>query len=116
MATRFYVLSALLVVLGGLGFARPSPIAGIFETTPLLNVIHLIAGLTAGVAARRGLGTMRRCGQILGYLFAALAVAGFATDAAFVHGLLPLSAANAWFHLALTLVFLYYALLAPPTL
>ena len=29
---------------------------------------------------------------------------------------LPLSDANAWWHLALTLFFLYHALLAPPTI
>jgi hypothetical protein len=31
-------------------------------------------------------------------------------------GVLPLSNSNAWFHLLMSLVFLYHALLAPPTL
>ena len=116
MARRYHVIAGVLIVLGGLGFVLPTPLFGVFEVTPLLNVVHLAAGVLAGAAATRGLGTMRAWGQILGYVFAALAVAGFATDADAVANLLPLSTRNAWFHLAMALVFLYHALLAPPTL
>jgi hypothetical protein len=116
MAPRFYLVGAGLVIIGVLGFVLPGPLLEVFEVTPLLNAIHIGAGATAAFAATRGLGTMRKCGQILGYLFAALCAAAFATDAPSVANLLPLSTSNAWFHLAMTLVFLYHALLAPPTL
>ena len=116
MARRYFVLAGLLAALGLLGFAMRSPLFGVFETTALLNVVHLAAAVGTAVSALRGLGTMRLWGQIAGYVFAALAIAGFATDAASVANLLPLSAANAWFHLVMALVFLYHALLAPPTI
>ena len=116
MARRFYLLASVLAVAGVLGFVMSSPMFGVFETTPLLNTIHLGAALVTFIAAARGLGTMRAWGQMLGYIFAALTIAGFATDANFVAGLLPLSDSNAWFHLALTAIYLYHALLAPPTI
>jgi NADH:ubiquinone oxidoreductase subunit K len=116
MARRFYLLAAVLAVIGVLGFVTASPMFGVFETTPLLNAVHLGAAVLTFIAATRGLGTMRAWGQVLGYIFAALTIAGFATDADFVANLLPLSDSNAWFHLALTLVYLYHALLAPPTI
>jgi hypothetical protein len=116
MARRFYVLAAILALLALAGFAMPSPLVGVFETTPLLNGVHLVAALATAVSASRGLRTMRRWGQLAGYVFAALAVAGFATDGPSVANLLPLSETNAWFHLVTALVFLYHALLAPPTI
>ena len=116
MARRYYVFAALLAVLGLIGFAVPSPLFGVFGTTPLLNAVHLLAALGTAIAAARGLGPMRWWGQVAGYVFAALAIAGFATDGDSVANLLPLSAANAWFHLATALAFLYHALLAPPTI
>ena len=116
MARRFYAIAASLAVIGGLGFLLPSPILGVFETTPALNTIHLAAAVVSAFAATRGIGTMRSCGRLLGYVFAALAVAGFVIDAASVGNVVPLSATNAWFHLVMALVLLYHALLAPPVL
>jgi hypothetical protein len=116
MARRYYVVAALLALVGGLGFVLPQPLFGVFEVTPLLNLVHLAAALLTAIAARRGLGTMRAWGQALGYLFAALAGLAFAADAPLVASTLPLSDSNAWFHLVVALIFLYHALLAPPTL
>ena len=115
MATRFLILAALLAAGGVLGFVLPSPLFGVFDTTSVLNATHLAAAALTAVAARRGLGTMRSWGQILGWVFVALAIAGFAADADSVGNILPLSDSNAWFHLGLALVYLYHALLAPPT-
>jgi hypothetical protein len=116
MRRRYYIAAAVLISVGVAGFLFPSPLGGIFEVTPLLNGVHVAAGIAAALAASRGLGTMRWWGQLLGYAFTALAVAGFATDASAAANLLPLSDSNAWFHLTMALVFLYHALLAPPTL
>ena len=116
MARRYYALAAALFALGVLGFLLPGPLFGFFDVTPASNAIHLGAGVLTALAARRGLGTMRSWGQMLGYLFAGLTIAAVATDGSSVANLLPLTNSNAWFHLALSLVFLYHALLAPPTL
>ena len=115
MARRYYGLAGVLVLLGAVGFALPSPVLGVVDVTPALNVVHLVAGVIAGFAATRGLRTMRSAGQLLGYLFAALAAAAFLADASAVAGVLPLSTSNGWLHLTFALVFLYHALLAPPT-
>jgi hypothetical protein len=116
MARRFYILGSALIALGVGGFFADGTVAGVFEVTPLLNVVHIAAGAITAYSATRGLGTMRVCGQALGYVFAAFTIAAFALDGSAIGNVLPLSTANAWFHLTLTLVFLYHALLAPPTL
>lgn len=116
MAIRFYLLAVVLGVLGIWGFLSGGPLLGIFDVTALLNVVHLTAAIAAATAAMRGLGTMRAVGQMLGYVFAALATAAFVMEPSSLGGVLPLSNSNAWFHLLMALVFLYHALLAPPTL
>jgi hypothetical protein len=115
MALRFRVLATALVAAGVLGFVLPAPLFGVFEVTPALNVVHLATGVAAGTAATRGVGAMRACGRWVGAIFALLAAVAAATDAPTVANLLPLSNSNAWFHLAMALVFLYQALLAPPS-
>jgi hypothetical protein len=115
MARRFYGLAVALVLLGALGYALPSPLFGVLDLTPALNALHIMAGVIAGAAASRGLGSMRAAGRLLGFLFAALAAAAFIFDAPAMADVLPLSTNNAWMHLILALVFLYHALLAPPT-
>jgi hypothetical protein len=115
MAKRYYALAAALAAIGILGFVLPTPMLGTFETTAALNGLHLAAAVLTAVAAARGLGTMRAWGQMLGYVFAALSIAAFAAGPELVGGLLPLSTSNAGFHLLLALIFLYHALLAPPS-
>lgn len=116
MGRHFLVLAGALLVIGVAGLVAPNPLAGLLETTPLLNSLHCAAAVLAAAAAARGIGAMRTVGQILGFSFATLATTAFATDAGFVSGLLPLTTSNAWLHLLFALAFLYYALLAPPTL
>jgi hypothetical protein len=116
MRLRYVLVAVLLAGLGLAGFVLESPLLGVFEVTPLLNVIHLAAATCAGIAAFRGIGSMRSCGKIIGAGFAGLAIAAFAMDSAAVGDTLPLTDSNAWLHLVLALVFLYHALLAPPVL
>jgi hypothetical protein len=116
MAARYYVVGALLVIVGIVGFLLPNPVFGIFDVTPPLNALHVGAGAMSIGAATRGLGTMRGWGKLLGFGFVGLAIAGFAMEAATVAHVLPLSDSNAWLHLVVGLIFLYHALLAPPTL
>jgi hypothetical protein len=116
MATRYYIVGFLLILLGIVGFFAAESIAGVLDVTSPLNAIHMAAGAMTIGAATRGLGTMRAWGKLLGFSFAILAVAGFTLDGATVNDLLPLTDNNAWLHLVFALVFLYHALLAPPTL
>jgi hypothetical protein len=116
MRSRYFVVASLLVILGVLGFTMADPLFGVFEVTPIANAIHVLAGICAALAATRGIGSMRMWGQILGFMFLALSITAFATDAAFVSNALPLTDNHAWLHLALACVFLYHAFLAPPTI
>jgi hypothetical protein len=105
MAARYCVVAALLVVLGVLGLVGSSLMSRWLTVTPAYSLFYLVSGLCAGVAATRGLGTMRLWGKILGFAYLALAIAGFVMDGGDAE----------WLHVALALVFLYHALLAPPT-
>jgi hypothetical protein len=105
MAARYYVVAALLVVLGVLGLAASSAMSDWLTVTPVHGVFYLISGLCAGIAASRGLGTMRLCGKVLGFAYLTMAIAGFVME----------GDNGAWLHLAVALFFLYHALLAPPT-
>jgi hypothetical protein len=116
MRSRYLVVALLLVILGVLGFVLADPLFGKVEVTPLGNAVHVLAGLCTAIAATRGIGSMRMWGKILGFLFLALSIAAFAADGTLIGNALPLTDSNAWLHLALACVFLYHALLAPPTL
>lgn len=109
--TAFLTVGALLIVIGALGFVQ-DPILGILYVGPLQNLIYVGAGIAAIGAAMSGIGTMRLCGRMLGIAFGGLAIAGFATGGLF--GLATLTQAANYLHVAVSLLFLYYALLAPP--
>jgi hypothetical protein len=116
MAGRYYVLGMLLIAVGFAGFLLSSPLLGVLEVSPALNIIHLVAGAATIAAAVRGLGAMRTWGKLLGFIFLVSAIVAFAVDGGPLAGLLPLTDSNAWAHLAIALAYLYHALLAPPTL
>jgi hypothetical protein len=105
MAARYYVVGALLVVLGVLALAASNQMSDWMTVTPVHSVLYLGSGLCAGVAASRGLGTMRLCGKVLGFAYLTVTIAAVVME----------GGNGAWLHLALALFFLYHALLAPPT-
>lgn len=106
MRLRYYILAILLALLGVLAIVGSTPLAGVVPVTPIHSSVYLVSAACAAVAAARGLAAMRLWGKILGFSYAVLAVAGFVMD----------GGATAWLHVGVALVFLYHALLAPPTL
>ena len=106
MARRYFVLALLLAASGVVGLLARGSVSDALTITPVHSVFHLASGACAGFAATRGLGTMRLWGKILGIGYLALAIAGFVMD----------SGTLAWLHLGIAALFLYHALLAPPTL
>jgi hypothetical protein len=109
MRLRYYVLAILLVALGVLAvldLVGSIPLIGAFPVSPIDGPAYLVSGVCAAFAARRGLGAMRMWGKILGVGYAAWAAAGFVLD----------GGGAAWLHAGVALIFLYHALLAPPTL
>jgi hypothetical protein len=106
MRLRYYLLAVVLGLLSVLGLVGSGPLASVLPVSTLHASVHLVAAACTAFAARRGLGAMRQWGKILGFSYAALAVTGWVMD----------GGATAWLHLGVALVFLYHALLAPPTL
>ena len=106
MASRFYAVAALLLVLGVLGLSGSTPLFGVLPLTRIHSLVHIASAAYAGYAATRGLGAMRLCGKVMGFAYLALAIADF----------MMAGGTTAWLHLGLGAFFLYHALLAPPTL
>ena len=106
MARRYYVLALSLTASGVVGLVASESMSDVLTVTPMHSVFYLASGACAGFAATRGLGTMRLWGKILGIGYLTLAIAGFVMD----------SGTLAWLHLGIAALFLYHALLAPPTL
>ena len=114
MRLWFHFAGALLAVLGVLGLLMASPL---FEVLPLnagLNVLHLLTGCAASVAALRGIGTMRQLGKLLGFTYLAFTIAAFTFDTASVSSIMAVYERTGWLHLLVACIFLYQALFAPP--
>ena len=114
MRGRYLVVGSALVIVGALGFVLSTPLFEVIAVTPVLNMVHLVCGSYAIIAAFRGLGAMRAAGKLIGSGLVALAVLAFAVDHPSMVNIVPSHDANAWFHLGVGLLFLYHALLAPP--
>lgn len=115
MRRPYLLTGALLVVFGIAGFFQ-DPLLGLFEVNPVHNLVHLVSGLFVLAAASYGIGTMRTCGKMLGLLYLALAIAGFALPAGDIFRVMHLNQPDNMLHLYLAGFFMYYGLLAPPRL
>ena len=113
MKNIYLVLGAVLVVVGVLGFAMPSPLLGLFEVNTLHNVIHVASGIVTIFGAMRGIGAMRLWGRVFGLVYLAVGILGFVMPDMF--GLMHVNMPDNLLHVALAGIFLYYGFVAPPT-
>lgn len=100
---------------GDLGFAGESSeakILGLFQTSVLHNVVHLLFGVAAVAMARSELGarTFLNAG---GTIYLVLWVYGLVVEAAGKGNFLPTSNEDNWLHLGLALALLGLGLLLP---
>jgi hypothetical protein len=74
-----WILGAVLVLVGILGFVMTSPLLGIFEVSTTHNIVHLLTGaiLIAGAAIDGGRNA-RLVNMVLGAVYLLVAVVGFA--------------------------------------
>lgn len=73
-----YVLGAIFLVVGALGFILPSPLLGLFEVDATHNVVHLLSGALAIGAAAGGIGMARMYLLAFGLVYAIVTVVGMA--------------------------------------
>lgn len=91
------VFGAIYIVVGLVGFVLDTPLLGLFEVNPLLNLVHILLGAVllygitstpSAIVATRAVGAVLVLLGVLGIPFAN----GFS--------LLPLGGNNIWLHLA----------------
>lgn len=70
------VLGAVFVLVGILGFLGDTKLFGIFEVNTVHNLIHLVSGAVALLAAWRGLGYARLYARVFGAIYALVTILG----------------------------------------
>lgn len=101
-----YVLGAVLLVVGILGFFM-DPVLGIFEVDAVHNLVHLVTGAALLVAAYLGAQAAMSTAKVLGVVYALVAVAGFVLPGESILGIIQSNLADDVLHAALAVVLLY---------
>jgi hypothetical protein len=102
--TLMYVLGAVFIVIGLLGFVN-DPVIGLFEVDALHNIVHLASGILALVFASRGEGPARSYALVLGIIYALVTIIGFVQGDS-VLGIITVNGADNVLHLLLAIVLL----------
>jgi hypothetical protein len=87
-------------------------VLGIFPANIVLTLIHLLVGVW-GILAYRDYETSRGFATSIGFLFGVLFIMGIIPGMTTMFGMAPLYGANIWLHLAISLLGLYFGLVAP---
>lgn len=105
MKQILYVLGAVLVVVGVLGFFN-DPILGIFEVDAIHNIVHLLTGALLLWVAYSGGEIARMGAKVFGVVYALVAILGLLT-AGNVLGIFESNGADTILHAALAVILLY---------
>ena len=110
--TMAWVVGMVFVLLGILGFI-PNPIVGmegVFMTNAAHNIIHLVSGIYLIIAAMQSIRAAKMAFKVVGIVYLLVTILGFLTIGASgmgsLLGLVSMNAADNYFHLVLTAVFL----------
>ncbi len=105
-----YVFGVVFVVIGVLGFipgvTPDGHLLGIFDVSPLHNIIHLLSGIAALALAGAGTKYARMYFQGFGLVYGLVTVVGFVQGTT-VLGLFGVNVADNLLHLAIAAVSLY---------
>ncbi len=109
--TLAYVFAAVFLLVGVLGFVpgvtTNGHLLGIFDVSPIHNVIHLLSGIAAlGFAMAMGEKGAKLYFQVFGVVYALVTVIGFVQQTT-VLGLIGVNMADNLLHLAISAVALY---------
>ena len=105
-----YAVGAVFVLVGVLGFipsfTPDGKLLGLFEVSPLHNIIHLLSGVAAFAMAMMGEKNTKLYFQVFGVVYALVTVVGFIQGST-VLGLIGVNMADNMLHLLLAVVLLY---------
>ena len=105
MATVFGVVFLLVGVLGFIpGITDNGHLLGIFHVNTAHNIVHILSGAAALVAAGMGVAAARNYFRIFGVVYGLVTILGFLGGEEPVLGMIANNTADNWLHLAITLV------------
>ncbi|HEX9609085.1 MAG TPA: DUF4383 domain-containing protein [Candidatus Paceibacterota bacterium] len=104
--TILYVLGAILVVVGILGFIS-DPVFGLFEVNMLHNLVHLITGLALLWGGYVGGAQARSVAIVLGVVYALVAALGLVLPGDVILGIIESNLSDDSLHIGLAIVLLY---------
>lgn len=97
-----WLLGLVLVAMGAIGFVN-DPVLGLFEVDTVHNLVHLLSGVVAILAAASGESYARLFLIIFGIVYGAVAIIGF-TMGSNILGLFTANQADNYLHAAIALV------------
>jgi Domain of unknown function (DUF4383) len=105
------IFGAAFLLAGLLGFvpaiAPNGMLLGILHVNAAHNIVHLITGAVALLAAFKGPRMSQLFFQVFGIIYGLVAILGFLAGDRMVLGMIANNLADAWFHLIVALVSLY---------
>jgi hypothetical protein len=106
------IFGAAFLIAGLLGFvpaaAPDGMLLGILHVNAAHNIVHLITGAVALLAAYSGARASQLFFQIFGVVYALVAVLGFLAGDRPLLGIIANNVPDAWFHLIVAAVSLYF--------
>lgn len=108
-----YVLGAVFIIIGLLGFVMKSPLFGLFAVDTLHNIVHLASGILALIFATRGDSQAKMFALVLGIVYALVTVLGFLAGDGKVLGLLMVNGADNILHLILAILLIIAGVTKP---
>jgi hypothetical protein len=105
------IFGAAFLIAGLLGFipaAAPNGMLfGVLHVNAAHNVVHLITGAVALLAAYEGMRASQLFFQVFGIIYGLVAILGFMAGDRHIMGMIANNLADAWFHLIVAAVSLY---------
>ena len=106
------VIGVVFILIGLLGFipgvTHDSMLFGLFKVDALHNVVHLLSGAVLLYASMAGASQAKTGLQVIGVVYALVAILGFFVGDGKVLGFLVNNANDTYLHLVLALVILYF--------
>jgi hypothetical protein len=105
IATVFGVVFLLVGILGFIpGITDNGHLLGIFHVNTAHNIVHLLSGSAALIAASMGLRPAQNYFRIFGIVYGLVAALGFFNGDQPIFGLIANNTADTWLHVAIALV------------
>jgi hypothetical protein len=105
------IFGAAFLIAGLLGFipatAPNGMLFGVLHVNAAHNVVHLITGVVALLAAYKGTWASHLFFQVFGIIYGLIAILGFLAGDRLLMGMIANNLADAWFHLIVAAVSLY---------